>query len=267
MRVPIAGVNGIVRVLVTHGGVARKSAATMVQGVQNGARKVARTVRLGKWGADKANAKRKVRMELGAAAHFVKAQLWGPLLQLVAPVIGNHQVGGRPWVDVCTERWVAFAAMAEVAWKDDFLSGAEQRALLQHQLTMGARHLDLECRKTLWTHMWVDHMYAYVARWGTIAKFSCFALEGSNVRLKRLLRHSGGVSLLNDRLGLQCVVDNHTLDDNFRKEGWKVQNRVVTKQRGFPRRCSTWSRAQRERKERENMVRRIVERALRQRTK
>ena len=45
MRVAIAGVNGIVRVLVTHGGVSRKSAATMVQGVLNGARKVAPTVR------------------------------------------------------------------------------------------------------------------------------------------------------------------------------------------------------------------------------
>ena len=81
-------------------------------------------------------------MELGAAAHFVKARLWGPLLQLVAPVIGNHQVGGRPWVDVCTEWWEAFAAMAEVAWKDEFLSGPEQRALLQRQRTMGARHLN-----------------------------------------------------------------------------------------------------------------------------
>ena len=117
-----------------------------------------------KWGADKANANRQVRIELGAAAHFVKARLWGPLLQLVAPVIGNHQMGGRPWGDVCTEWWEAFAAMAEVPYKDDFLSGAEQFALLQRQLTMGARHLDLGGGKTLWTHMWIDHMYAYVAR-------------------------------------------------------------------------------------------------------
>ena len=120
MRVAIAGVNGIVRVLVTHGGVSRKSAATMVQGVLNGARQVARTVRPRKWGADKANAKGQVRIELGAATHFVKARLWGPLLQPVAPVIGNHQVGGRPWVHVCTEWWEAFAAMAEVPWKDDW---------------------------------------------------------------------------------------------------------------------------------------------------
>ena len=87
------------------------------------------------------------------------------------------------------------------------------------------------------------------------------------MRLKRLLRNSVGVSLLNDRLGLRCVVDNHTLDDNVRKEGLDVESRAVTKQRGFQRRCTTWSRARRERKGRENMVRRIVERALRKRTK
>ena len=130
----------------------------MVQGVLNGARKVARTVRPGKWEADKANAKGQVRIELGAAAPFVKARLWSPLLQLVAPVIGNHQVRGRPWVDVCTEWWEAFVVIAMMAWEDDFLSGAEQRALLQRQVTMGARHLDPGWGKNLWTHMWIDHM-------------------------------------------------------------------------------------------------------------
>ena len=86
-----------------------------------------------------------MRIELPANAHFVKARLWGPLL-----VIGNHQVGGTPWVDVCTEWW---EAMAEVAWKDNFPSGAEQHAFPQRQVTMGARHLDLGWGKTLWTHM------------------------------------------------------------------------------------------------------------------
>ena len=207
-----------------------------------------------------------MRIELGAAAHFVKALMRGPLLQLVAPVMWNHQVGDKPCIDVSTEWWGVFAAMAEVAWKDNFLSGAKQRALLQRQVTMGARHLDLGWGKTLWTQMWIDHTYVYVARCGTIAKLSCFALEGSHVRLKRRLTNSGGVSLLNDRSGLQCVVDNHTLDDNLRKEGWEVESRAVTKQRGFQRHYTTWSRPRRERKGRENMVRRIVERALRQRT-
>ena len=40
--------------------------------------------------------------------------------------------------------------------------------------------------------MWIDHMHAYVAKWGTLPRFSCFSLKGSHVRLKRMLRNSGG---------------------------------------------------------------------------
>ena len=87
------------------------------------------------------------------------------------------------------------------------------------------------------------------------------------MRVKRLLRYSGEATLLTDMLGLQCVLDNHTLDDIMWNEGWEVESRAVSKQRGFQRRCTTWSRARRERKGRENMVRRIVERALRRRTR
>ena len=71
--------------------------------------------------------------------------------------------------------------MPEVALKEDFVSGVDQRALLQRQLTMGSRQLDLGWGKTLWTQMWIDHMCVYVARSGTIVMFSCFALEGSHV--------------------------------------------------------------------------------------
>ena len=45
MRVAIAGLNGMVRVLITHGGASKSAAARMVQGVVNGTRKVARTVK------------------------------------------------------------------------------------------------------------------------------------------------------------------------------------------------------------------------------
>ena len=164
----------------------------MVQGVVIGARKVVRTLRPGGCGAEKANAKEQVRIELGAVAHFVKAKLWGPLLPLVAPMIGGHQVGGRPWADVCRELWETSAAKSNVVCKDDFLSGPQQRALLQQPLTMGARHLALAWGKTLWTHMWIHHMHVHVAQWGTMASFSCFALEGSHVRLKRLTNRLGG---------------------------------------------------------------------------
>ena len=39
--------------------------------------------------------------------------------------------------------WDAFAAMTNVAWKRDFVSGHEQQVLVQQQLTMEARHLAL----------------------------------------------------------------------------------------------------------------------------
>ena len=92
--------------------------------------------------------------------------------------------------------------MSHVAWEDEFLSSQQQRALLQKQLTMGARHLDLGWGQNFWTHMWSDNMYVYVAQWGTIARFSCFALRGTRVRMKWLLSNSGGESFLNDNLGL-----------------------------------------------------------------
>ena len=55
--------------------------------------------------------------------------------------------------------------MSHYVWKEDLLTRPIQCALLQSQLTMGARHIALWLHKTLWTHIWIDHMYAYVARW------------------------------------------------------------------------------------------------------
>ena len=52
-------------------------------------------------------------------------------------------------------------------------------------------------------------------------------MEGSHRRLKRMLRNSGGLSLLHGRLGVQVVVDNHTIDDSLRAEGWDVTKRSM----------------------------------------
>ena len=62
--------------------------------------------------------------------------------------------------------------------------------------------------------------------------------------------------MLHDKLGLRCVVDNHTLDGNLLKEGWEPLSKAAKKQRD-------WTRARRE--GRAAMVERIVQRALRQR--
>ena len=48
-----------------------------------------------------------------------------------------------------------------------------------------------------------------------LSKVSCFAMDGSHRRLERVLRNSGGLSLLRGRLGVQVVVDNHNIDDSL----------------------------------------------------
>ena len=79
---------------------------------------------------------------------------------------------------------------------------------------MGKAHPLLEWPKLLWSHLWIDHMYSFPHQSGNLSKFSCFAMAGSHRRLKRMLRNSGVLSLLHGRLGVQVVVDNHTIDDS-----------------------------------------------------
>ena len=58
-------------------------------------------------------------------------------------------------------------------------------------------------------------MYYFAKKWEILSTFSCFAMEGSQRRLKRMLRNNGGLSLLRGRLGVKVVVDNHTIDDSL----------------------------------------------------
>ena len=69
-------------------------------------------------------------------------------------------------------------------------------------------------------------MYYFAKKWRILSKFSYFAMEGSNRRLKRMLRNSGGLSLLRGRLGVQVVVDNHTIDDSLWSHGWDATKRA-----------------------------------------
>ena len=39
-------------------------------------------------------------------------------------------------------------------------------------------------------------------------------------------RNSGGLSLLRGRLGVQVVVDNHTIDDSLWSHGWDATKRA-----------------------------------------
>ena len=41
-----------------------------------------------------------------------------------------------------------------------------------------------------------------------------------------MLRNSGGLSLVQGRLGVQVVVDNHTIDDSLAAHGWDATKRA-----------------------------------------
>ena len=62
-------------------------------------------------------------------------------------------------------------------------------------------------------------MYFFARNWRIVSKSACFALEGSHFAPRSMLRNSVGPSLLRGRLGVQVVVDHHTIHDSFRPDG------------------------------------------------
>ena len=91
--------------------------------------------------------------------------------------------------------------------------------LRNHSITMGTAHNELQWGKLLWTHLWIDHMYYFAKKWRILSKFSCFAMEGSHRRVKRMSRNSEDLSLLRGGPRVQLVVDNHTIDDSLWSHG------------------------------------------------
>ena len=118
-----------------------------------------------------------------------------------------------------------FGSLCVFAWRSAVL-WSRLGAALSHSIAMGATHNELQWGKLLWTHLWIDHMYFFAKKWIILSNFSCFAMEGSHRRLKRMLRSSGSLSLLQGRLGVQVVVDNHTIDDSLWWHGWDATKRA-----------------------------------------
>ena len=239
-RVPDYGLHGVLRVLLCAvngtrdlvvqltGKAPATVARTMLQPVLDEARLAARTCTRASLNNDKANSKGKVRMECAAAIHFMRNKGWEKIIDacLEQPSVRQHQVGGKSWESVCKTWWENFASMCVYAWRSAWFSGADLGRLRNHSIAMGAAHNELQWGKLLWTHLWIDHMYYFAKKWRILSKFSCFAMEGSHRRLKRMLRNSGGLSLLRGRLGVQVVVDNHTIDDSLWLHGWDATKRA-----------------------------------------
>ena len=161
-------------------------------------------------------------MECAAAILFMTIRGWEKVTDacLPHPSVRQHQVPGKSWESVCKPKWENFASMCVFAWPSAWFPGADMGRLRRHSIAMGTAHNELQWGKLLWTHLWINHMYFYAMKWRVLSKFSCFAMEGSHRRLKRMLRNSAGLSLLRGTLGVQVVVDNHTIDDSLAPHGW-----------------------------------------------
>ena len=172
----------------------------------------------GRLNNNKANKKGKVRLDCAAAVQFMRIRRWEALIRICLEEGGrnNKRVHGGLWGDVRRESWDNFAKMCVYAWETTWLSGGDEGRLGDYSIRMGKAHLVLKWPKLQWSHLWIDDMYFLAHKWSIHSKFSCFAMEGSHRRLKRMLRNSGGLSLPHGRLGVQIVVDNHTIDDSLR---------------------------------------------------
>ena len=229
LRVVLCAINGTRDLVVQLTGKAPANVArTMLQPVLDEARLAARTCTRASLNNHKENSKGKVRMDRAAAIHFMRNRGWEKIIDacLEQPSVRQHQVGGKSWESVCKTWWENFASMCVYAWRSAWFSKADLGRLPNHSMAMGVAPNDLQWGKLLWTHLWIDHMYYFAKKWRILSKFSCFAMEGSHRRLKRMLRNSGGLSLLRGRLGVQVVVDNHTIDDSLWLHGWDATKRA-----------------------------------------
>ena len=243
-RVPAYGHHGVLRVLLCginatrdlvvqlKGKAPATVARTMLQPVPDEARLAAQTCTRASLNNDKAINKGKVRMECAAAMHFMRKRVREKVIDacLQHASVRQHQLGGKSWESVCKSWWENVASMCVFAWRRALFSGADVGRLRSHSIGMGTAHNQLQWGKFLWTHLWIDHMYCFANKWRILSKFSRFAMEGSHRRLKRMLRNSGGLSLLRGRLGVQVVADNDTIDNSIWSHAWDATKRAQNRQ-------------------------------------
>jgi hypothetical protein len=123
-----------------------------------------------------------------------------------------------------------FSDTAGFAWQSAFLSPMELGRMGAALKSMGDVHVKLGWGKVMWSHFWIDHMFAYASTWRILSIFSCFKLEGSHRRLKGLLKLSSGTGGVWGVTGMVTVVNRHTMDDSLAGEGYNVQERALRKQ-------------------------------------
>ena len=173
-----------------------------------------------------------VRMEIGAGVYFMKHRHWEGLLGKVQ--LGeDHQGWVRKWFE-------AFDTTCQAAWKGSFHSSDQVAHVKVALESMGAMHSKLGWAFTLWVHLWVDHLWAYLQEHRILSTFSCFRMEGSHRVLKARLKNSMGTKVKGDRVGLQGVVDKATLCDSLYKRGYDVRKRTLRTQEAAATEAPRW---------------------------
>ena len=189
--VTICGISGMRdAVSAASGKFAAVVARNFFQPILDVARMAAKTVTKGRMakGNDTANAKGNIRLECAAAVQLMRTRRSEALIAVCLEEGGmnNKRVGGKPWGDVCRQWWDNFAKMCIYAWRTSWLSAADLGRLRDCSIAMGKAHLLLEWPKLLWSRLWIDHMYFFASQWRYLSQFSCFTMEGSHRRLKRM---------------------------------------------------------------------------------
>ena len=226
-RVPDFGLHGVVRVLrcglsgVVEGLVARRGmsgarARAAIQEICDHARLASGCRSKGDLQGEDPG--QELRLECGAGVWLMRGDLWKECVELLGEWEG--MVGG--W-------FRAFHKSCQYIWQENFFNGQDLEELGTALVRMGELHRKLGWGFTMWAHMWIDHMFAYASKWLILSVFTAHRMEGSHRRLKAMLRNSGGTGWMGGKLGLQTVVDNHTLDDALHGEGYDVTTRGVGK--------------------------------------
>ena len=165
-----------------------------------------------------------MQLECTSAVHLMRNKGWETLIDQCVHNgwMDGGRVAGQLWVDVCRKRWTSFSAIVVYAWQTRWFTWGGLKRLRDYNIAIVKAHILLQWGKSLWSHLWIDHMYFFARQGRPFCKLACFAMEGSHRRLKCMVRNSGGLSLLQ-----QVVVDNHTIDESLCREVWGPTKRSM----------------------------------------
>ena len=159
VRVVLCGMNGT-RALVAKR--TRKASATlartMLQPILNDARLATKSCTRAPLNNQKANGKKKVRMECAATIHFMRNDGWEKVIDacLQHSRVGQHQIPRKSWEPLCKTWWENFAS----------ISAANLGRLRRHGTSMGTTRNELQWDKRLWTPLWMNRLFLFLQRSG-----------------------------------------------------------------------------------------------------